>query len=49
MYAVGNKQALQAMHLLVEEFEADLTKTAKLVLLRFDIPMRILLLILCSM
>ncbi len=49
MYAVGNKQALQAMQVLVEELEVDLTKTAKLVLLRFDVPMRILLLILCSM
>jgi hypothetical protein len=29
MYAVGNKQALQAMQVLVEEFEVDLTKTAK--------------------
>ena len=42
MYAVGNKQALQAMQLLVEEFEVDTTAKAKSVLLQFEMQMRIL-------
>ena len=47
MYAVGNKQALQAMQLLVEEFEVDTTTAkAKSVLLQFEMQMRIFLLIL---
>lgn len=41
MYAVGNKQALQAMQLLVEEFEVDTTAKAMSVLLQFEMQMRI--------